>query len=67
MKEFDLIGMTAAAKFLGCDRHTISKRIKQGYWKEGVHFSKFGRSHLFSSKALTEWLKIPSAKRKVKG
>lgn len=66
MKEFDLIGMVAAADFLGCDRHTISQKIKQGYWKEGLHYSKFGRSHLFSTSALNEWLRIPSAKRKVK-
>ena len=66
-KEFDLIGMVAAAKFLGCCRQTLSDRIKAGYFKEGTHYTKGITQLLFSSAALTEWLKVPSAKRKIKG
>jgi len=64
---FDLIGITEAAKFLGCCRQTLSDRIKAGYFKEGTHYTKGMTQLLFSSAALTEWLKVPSAKRKVKG
>jgi hypothetical protein len=65
-KEFDLLGMTEAAKFLGCNRHSISNKIKSGQFHYGVHYVCNGRQHLFSSEALTQWLKILPAKRKVK-
>jgi hypothetical protein len=65
-QEFDLIGVEAAAGFLGCCRQTLSAKVRAGYFKEGTHYTKGITQLLFSSKALTEWLKIPSAKRKVK-
>jgi excisionase family DNA binding protein len=65
-QEFDLFGMAAAAKFLGCDRGTISNYIRDGRLEFGVHYSVLGREHKFSSQALTNWLKTPPAKRKVK-
>jgi hypothetical protein len=65
-QEFDLRGMAEAGHFLGWERHTVGQKIKRGLFHEGVHYVKTGKQHLFSSRALTEWLKTPLAKRKIK-
>jgi excisionase family DNA binding protein len=55
-----------AAKFLKCDRSTISRLINQSRTLiYGVHYSKVGqRRMLFNPEALTEWLETHPAKRR---